>query len=230
MLYGRLWDHRDDYAIATAGTNALTGSPIGGTQIIQSAVIDGNTLRAASYTGVDQRSEHHIVQNHTNFYQGVANASWQATDRLKFTALGGYEQSDFSQPVFDKVFMEAKNMAFSFDTRPTIPVNTYGVDLTNPNLGRCSGSTRRKMRSPTNMPMASSTRPTSWPTARPSRLAARTSISPTAVINITTRSSTTFPPTSSFPTIKTVIGKDSLIPYIVGDVDGVYSLSAIRGI
>ena len=134
LLYGRLWDHRDDYAIASAGSNALTGGSITGAQVIQSAVIDDtNTLRAASYTGIDQRSEHHIVKNHTDFYQGVANATWNLTDKLTVHALGGYEESDFAQPVFDKVFMEAKNMAFSYDTRPTIPVNTYGKDLTDPN-------------------------------------------------------------------------------------------------
>ena len=134
FLYGRLWDHRDDYAIASAGSNALTGTSITGGQIIQTAVIDDtNTLRAASFTGIDERSEHHIVENHTDFYQGVANASWKITDRLTLHALGGYEESDFGQPVFDKVFLEAKNMAFSYDTRPIIPVNTYGKDLTDPN-------------------------------------------------------------------------------------------------
>ncbi|MBO9712306.1 TonB-dependent receptor [Sphingomonas sp.] len=135
FLYGRLWDHRDDYALASAGTNGLNGSSVTGAQVIHSAVIDAsNTLRAASYTGIDQRSEHHVVENHTNFYQGVANLKWELGDRFTIRALGGYEESDFSQPVFDKVFMEAKNMAFSYDTRPTIPVNTYGVDLTNPDL------------------------------------------------------------------------------------------------
>lgn len=134
FLYGRLKDHRDDYAIASAGTNALTGNVVNGGQIIDSAVIDDtNTLRAASFSHIDQRSEHHIVENHTDFYQGVANASWNVTDRLTLHALGGYEESDFSQPVFDKVFMEAKDMDFSYDTRPTIPVNTYGKDLTDPN-------------------------------------------------------------------------------------------------
>ena len=134
LLYGRLWDRRNDYALASAGANALTGSSITGGQIIQSAVIDDtNTLRAASFTNIDMRSEHHIVENHTDFYQGVANAEWKVGDRLTLRALGGYEESDFGQPVFDKVFMEAKNMAFSYDDRPTIPVNTYGKDLTDPN-------------------------------------------------------------------------------------------------
>ncbi|NLS25198.1 hypothetical protein S2M10_01610 [Sphingomonas sp. S2M10] len=135
FLYGRLWDHRDDYALATAGSNPLTGSSVSGTQVIRSAVIDNtNTLRAASYTGIDLRSEHHIVENHTDFYQGVANLSWKLSDRLTLRALGGYEESDFGQPVFDKVFMEAKQTAFSYDTRPQIPVNTYGIALTDPNL------------------------------------------------------------------------------------------------
>jgi TonB-dependent receptor len=132
MLYGRMSDNRDDWAIAAAGTNGLTGSP-GGTQVIQSAVIDGNnTLQSASYTGIDQRSEHHIVKNHTDFYQGALTASWQASDRLKFSALGGFEESDFRQPVFDKVFLESKNHTFSFDNQPTLPVNTYGFDTANP--------------------------------------------------------------------------------------------------
>ncbi|MEP9357529.1 TonB-dependent receptor [Sphingomonas sp. KR3-1] len=134
LLYGRLWDYRDDYALATAGANPLTGTTINGAQVIQSAVIDGtNTLRAASFTGIDLRSEHHIVKNHTDFYQGVVNAEWKLTDRFTVRALGGYEESDFAQPVFDKVFMEAKNFAFSYDDRPTIPVNTYDKSLTDPN-------------------------------------------------------------------------------------------------
>jgi iron complex outermembrane receptor protein len=133
FLYGRLWDNRNDYALASAGTNALTGG-INAATVIQSAVIDStNTLRAASFTNVDERSEHHIVENHTDFYQGVANATWDVTDRLSVHALGGYEESDFRQPEFDKVFMELKNTGFSYDTRPTIPVNTYTKDLTDPN-------------------------------------------------------------------------------------------------
>ncbi|MET1757169.1 TonB-dependent receptor [Novosphingobium sp. RD2P27] len=133
-LYGRLWDHRDDYAVASAGANPLTGNTISGAQIIRRAVIDDtNTLRAADFTGIDERSEHHIVKNHTDFYQGVANAIWDLSDRITVHALGGFEESKFAQPVFDKVFMEAKDMAFSYDTRPKIPFNTYSKALTDPN-------------------------------------------------------------------------------------------------
>jgi iron complex outermembrane recepter protein len=226
LLYGRLWDFRDDYAIAAAGTNALTGSPIGGTQVIQSATIVGNTLEAASYTGVDQRSEHHIVKNHTDFYQAVANTSWQATDRLKFSALGGYEQSNFRQPVFDKVFLESQNHAFSFDNQPTIPVNSYGFDLTNP-------ANWQLMRLDT-QENAITSRYTNG------KLDALYALNPTShfefggeykhfinsghqynnkVFHNPGNVDTTIP-----DDLKQVIGRDSLIPYIAGDIDGIYQL------
>lgn len=133
LLYGQLSDHRDDWAIAAGGYNALTGN-VSGRQVIRSAVLQGNSLVAGSFTGIDQRTEHHYVENQTNFYQAVANASWEASDRLRFTALLGYQKSDFAQPVFDKVFLQARNTDFSFDMRPTIPQNRYGFSLTNPSL------------------------------------------------------------------------------------------------
>jgi iron complex outermembrane recepter protein len=133
LLYGRLNDDRDDWAIAAGGYNALTGN-VSGTQVITAATIEGNSLVAGSFTGVDQRTEHHVVENHTNFYQAVGNLSWDATDRLRVTALGGFERSNFGQPVFDKVFLQARNTAFSFDQRPTVPTSTYGFDITNPSV------------------------------------------------------------------------------------------------
>ena len=135
LLYGRLADHRDDYAMAAAGTSALTagnGNLVNGPQHLNSATVVDNTLIAGSYSGIDQRGEHHTVRNHTDFYQAVANASWQANDRLSFTGLLGYEESDFRQPEFDKVFIESRNHDFSFDNRGSQPHNTYGFDLTDP--------------------------------------------------------------------------------------------------
>ena len=48
--------------------------------MLQSAVIQGNTLEAASYTGVDQRSEFNTEADSTNFYQAVLHGSYQVTD------------------------------------------------------------------------------------------------------------------------------------------------------
>jgi iron complex outermembrane receptor protein len=224
LLYGRLQDHRDDYAIASAGSNALTGSPIGGTQVIQSAVIDGDTLRAASYTGIDQRSEHHIVRNHTDFYQAVANASWQASDRLSFTGLAGFEESDFSQPVFDKVFMEAKNMAFSFDTRPRIPVNSYGIDLTNPSLWslqRLDVQENKITNKYANGKLDAAYKLAESSTFKVGGEYKHFTNSGYQYVNKVFHN---VPANIAIPNdLKQVIGRDSLIPYIVGNVDGIYA-------
>ncbi|MGC1305096.1 MAG: TonB-dependent receptor [Caulobacteraceae bacterium] len=132
LLYGRLTNNRDDYAISAGGTNALTGN-VSGTQVIQSAVVDGNSLVAGSYTGVDLRSEHNIQDDSTDFYQAVLNSAWTPNDQLTVSLLGGYQRSNYEQPFFDKVFLEAQNQAFSFDDRPTVPVNTYGFNVNDPN-------------------------------------------------------------------------------------------------
>jgi TonB-dependent receptor len=226
LLYGRLWDHRDDYAIASAGANPLTGTTINGAQIIQSAVIDGtNTLRAAGFTGIDQRSEHHIVENHTDFYQAAANASWDVTDRLTIRGLAGYEESDFAQPVFDKVFMEARNMAFSYDTRPTIPVNTYGVDLTDPNrwsLQRLDVQENEVINRYTNGKLDAAYRLDDALTLKAGGQYKHFVNSGYTWANKVFHN---VPGLTSIPNdLKQTVGVDTLLQYIVGNVDGTYAL------
>jgi iron complex outermembrane receptor protein len=225
-LYGRLQDHRDDYAIATAGTNALTGTSITGAQVIQSAVIDGtNTLRAASFTGIDLRSEHHIVENHTDFYQGVANASWDVTDRLSFHALGGYEESDFGQPVFDKVFMELKNTAFGYDVRPTIPVNTYGANIADPNnwaLQRLDTQENKITSQYANAKLDGAYKLTDTLTFKAGGEFKHFINSGYTWVNKVFHN---VPADVAIPNdLKQTVGVDTLTQYIVGNVDGIYSL------
>ncbi|QJU59832.1 TonB-dependent receptor [Sphingomonas sp. AP4-R1] len=225
LLYGRLSDHRDDYAIATAGANPLTGTTINGTQIIQSAVIDeSNTLRAASFTGIDQRSEHHIVKNHTDFYQAVGNASWNVSDRLTLHALAGFEESDFAQPVFDKVFMEAKNMAFSYDTRPTIPVNTYGKDLANPDnwqLQRLDTQENKIVNRYTNGKFDGAYKLTDALTLKAGGEYKKFTNSGYTWVNKVFHNTPTL--TTVPNTLKQTVPVDTLLQYIVGDVDGIYA-------
>lgn len=224
LLYGRLWDHRDDYAIAAAGTNALTGSPIGGTQVIQSATIVGNTLEAASYSGIDQRSEHHIVENHTDFYQGVANASWQATDRLKFSALGGYEQSNFRQPEFDKVFMESKDHDFSFDNRPNEPVNSYGFDLTDPDEWALQRLDTQENAITTKYANGKLNADYELSSSSHFEVGGEYKHFINSAYTYNNKVFHNVPTDTSIPdNLKEVIGPDSQVQYIVGDVDGVYN-------
>jgi iron complex outermembrane receptor protein len=130
-LFSRLTDERDDYALAAAGVNALTGN-VSGTQVLQSDVIQGNTLVAAQYTGVDMRSEHNTESDSTNFYQTVLHGSDRVTDDLLVTGLVGYSRSDYELPYFDKVFLESKDQAFGFNDTPSMPVNNYGYNITDP--------------------------------------------------------------------------------------------------
>jgi iron complex outermembrane receptor protein len=226
LLYGRLWDKRDDYALATAGANPLTGTTIGGTQIIRSAVIDdSNTLRAASFSGIDLRSEHHIVENHTDFYQAVANSSWDVNDRLTIHALGGFEESDFAQPVFDKVFMEAKNTAFSYDVRPTIPVNTYSINLTDPNnwaLQRLDVQENKVMSRYTNGKLDAAYK---LDDALTLKLGGEYKAFVNSGYTWANKVFHNVPTVTQIPNdLKHTVPVDTLLQYIVGDVDGTYAL------
>ncbi|MDE1146415.1 MAG: TonB-dependent receptor [Azospirillaceae bacterium] len=132
-LYSRLTNDRQDYSIAAGGTNALTGN-ISGTQVLQSAVIQGNSLVAAHYTGVDMRDEYNTESDSTEFYQAVLHGSDQVTDRLKLSGMVGYSRSDYELPYFDKVFLESKNQGIAFDDRTTMPTSTYDFNTADPSL------------------------------------------------------------------------------------------------
>lgn len=139
VLYGRLSNHRDDYALAAAGTNAVSGSVTGvatpflNTQVLLSDTIQGNTLVAAKYSGVDLRSERNAMNDSTNFYQAILNGHYDITNAFKVKATVGYSRSEYSLPVFDKVFMETKNHTVGYDNSDeNNPSNSYDFDVTDP--------------------------------------------------------------------------------------------------
>lgn len=129
VMYGRLINHRNDYALAVAGANGLSSS-LTGTQLINAVTIDNkNSIVAGSYSHVDLRSENNEMRDKTNFYQVVGNAKYSPLENLTITALFGYSKSDYQLPEFDKVFLEAKNHSFSFDySAYDHPVNQYDFD------------------------------------------------------------------------------------------------------
>lgn len=134
VLYGRLSNHRDNYALAAAGSNAISGNVSAtGTQVLLSDTIRGNTVVAAKYSGVDLRSERNAMNDTTNFYQAILNGHYDITDAFKMKATVGYSRSEYALPVFDKVFMESKNHTVSYDVSDTNnPHNTYDFDVTDP--------------------------------------------------------------------------------------------------
>ena len=133
LLVGRLSNDRNEFSLAAAGNNPLTGDIVG-TQRLNAATIRGNTLVYADFTGVDLRTEHKHSVDSTLFVQGALNAAYQLSPRLGLTAMLGYSDSDFEEPVFDKIFLQATNKAVSYDFRGSgrAGVNTYGFDVTDP--------------------------------------------------------------------------------------------------
>ena len=151
-LYSRLTNDRSDYALAAGGTNALTGN-VSGTQVLQSDVIQGNSLVAATYTGVDMRSEFNTEHDSTDFFQMVAHGSDQVTDNLLVTGMVGHSRSDYELPYFDKVFLESQGRGISFDDRSVMPVNSYNFNINDPanwNLMRMDGQANQIVNSYTN--------------------------------------------------------------------------------
>ncbi|MEJ2459940.1 MAG: TonB-dependent receptor plug domain-containing protein [Novosphingobium sp.] len=75
LVHARLATHRDEYSLAAAGTNGLTGD-VTGTQVLNSATIVGDSLAAASLSGVDMRTEHKRTEDHTHFDQAVLSLEY----------------------------------------------------------------------------------------------------------------------------------------------------------
>ncbi|KAF1017073.1 MAG: hypothetical protein GAK31_00332 [Stenotrophomonas maltophilia] len=134
LMYGTLSNDRHEYAMAPAGVNALTGD-VRGTQRLNAAEIRGDSLVYADWSGVDMRNESKHSEDKTTFTQAVWNGSFQATDHLRFQALAGWARSEFKGPVFDKIFTQAVNQNFSYDFRGGNPAVThYGHDTTDASI------------------------------------------------------------------------------------------------
>ena len=224
-LYSRLTNDRKDYALAAAGTNALTG-PISGTQILQSDVIQGNTLVAAHYTGADMRSEFNTETDSTDFYQTVLHGSDQVTDALLVKGLVGYSRSNYELPFFDKVFLESRNQSISFDDRSTMPVNTYGFNPADPaqwNLMRLDTQANQIINSYTNAKLDLEY-----------ALDGGSSIEAGSEFKRFTDTGAQYNNKKFYSTAttdlaipaadKVVVPYDTIVPYVVGDVNSTYAL------
>ncbi|RKF21162.1 TonB-dependent receptor [Altericroceibacterium spongiae] len=131
LLHARLSNHREEYSLAAAGTNGLTGD-VTGTQRLRSATISGDTLVTAALSGVDMRTEHKRTEDHTDFDQAVLSLEYPLGRDTLLTARAGYARSDFDEPVFDKVFLESSGRDFIFTATGSHPRNIYGFDTSAP--------------------------------------------------------------------------------------------------
>jgi iron complex outermembrane recepter protein len=132
LIYGELHNDRDEYALAAVGNNGLTGN-VGGTQRLDAVELRGNQIVRADWSGIDIRSEHKHSVDSTRFGQAVLNGSYRLGDSLTIKATAGYSRSEFSGPIFDKIFLQSVGRGFSYDLRGRAQgINRYGFDLADP--------------------------------------------------------------------------------------------------
>ncbi|GLR70565.1 TonB-dependent receptor [Agaribacter marinus] len=130
VLYGKLSNDRIENQISTAGTNAFTGD-VNKSQLLVDAAIEGNDLVFASFENLDLRTESKVSVGETTFYQATLTSNIELTDNFFASLLLGTSDSEFDQPIHDKVFSEAENHAFSVDWRNAdFGQNTYDFDIT----------------------------------------------------------------------------------------------------
>lgn len=129
LIHARLSNHRREYSIAAAGTNGLTTDSVNGTQVLNSVTIVEDTMVAADFSGIDMRTEAKRTEDHTDFDQAVLALEWPLDDATRIEARGGISRSDFEEPVFDKVFLEATGQDFSYVATGSAASNRYGFDI-----------------------------------------------------------------------------------------------------
>ena len=112
-----------EYQLANQGLGNLTGLETDG----------NNSVLFASFSEANIRSESKYVEATTEFYQLALNGEFQVNDRLTLDGTISTSDSEFSQPVFDKIFLQALGHDFSYDYRGArrVPNNNWDFDINN---------------------------------------------------------------------------------------------------
>lgn len=131
-LYSRLDGTRKEAQLqAISFSRSGTGKP---QTIIRDGVVDeNNNIISGRFDNVDLRSQARYDVLKTEFYQFTGSVDHQFTDRLKFSAMGGYASSEFSNPIQTTVTIDAINTGnFQYDFTSRFPNIQPGVDVANP--------------------------------------------------------------------------------------------------
>ncbi|WP_010545508.1 TonB-dependent receptor plug domain-containing protein, partial [Sphingomonas elodea] len=130
-VHAALTNHRHEMSLAAAGDNGLTGT-ITGTQRLLSATIVGDTLTSARYSGVDLRTEAKRTVDRTRFDQAGLSLRRPIGNATVVQLTAGFNRSAFRGPVFDKVFLQARNQGFETISTGEGLGNSYGFDPADP--------------------------------------------------------------------------------------------------
>ncbi len=148
VLYSNVTSTRDEaqlQAIGFSRTNA-TGRP---ETIIRSGTVDGNrSLVQGVFDNVDLRTQAAHDELQTEFQQYTFTATRDMTDRFRLGFIGGYSQSEFSNPISTIITFDRSNsQGYSYDFRSRLPAIGLNFDPTLPaNWSMNNGTSEVRLR------------------------------------------------------------------------------------
>jgi TonB-dependent receptor len=135
-LYSRFRSERaEQYLEALSFSRNNPGKPQ--TVILPGAQVDAtNSLVSGTFNNVDIRVESRFDELETEFQQYTLSLHQEFGDDLRLDVMGGYSNSDFSNPIQTTVALDVNNIqGYSYDfTNGRNPTFNYGnLDVANPN-------------------------------------------------------------------------------------------------
>ncbi|WP_294253669.1 TonB-dependent receptor [uncultured Sphingomonas sp.] len=133
-LHGEFTTNRDEYHLATRPDNTSgsvifdTGSKINSIHWDSTNFVDAISVDNATYA-----SEHRRSKNKNKFNQIALTGKWEASDSLTFDGHVGYEDSKYTTPYDDKLYLRAQGgMTTIYDADGTGATNFYRWNTSDP--------------------------------------------------------------------------------------------------
>lgn len=144
LLFAQLDETRSEEFLEVISFARETGTQgFRAVDLVNGRVDDNRTLVAGTFNDVDLRTEQRIDILENEFVQNTFEWSFDATDRLKLSALGGFSRSVGSNPQQTTISLDAYDVdGYSYDySDPNLPAFDYVVDVTSPTAFGLSSST-----------------------------------------------------------------------------------------
>ncbi len=133
-LHGEFTTNRDEYHLATRPDNTSgsvifdTGSKINSIHWDSTNFVDAISVDKATYA-----SEHRRSKNQNKFNQIALTGKWDASDSLTLDGHVGYEDSKYTTPYDDKLYLRAQGgMTTTYAPDGTSATNAYRWNTTDP--------------------------------------------------------------------------------------------------
>lgn len=133
-LHGEFTTNRDEYHLATRPNNTSGSVIFDTTSKINSIHWDStNFVDAISVDNATYASEHRRSKNQNKFNQIALTGKWEASDSLTFDGHVGYEDSKYTTPYDDKLYLRAYGgMTTTYAPDGTSATNVYRWNTADP--------------------------------------------------------------------------------------------------